>query len=766
MTLFKNHFCLLVFFVIVVIFYYPFLFLGKMPIPADTIVGMYHPFRDVVWDNYVSGVPYKNFLITDPVRQQYLWKKLAVEEMKKGTLPLWNPYSFSGTPLLANFQSSVFYPLNILYFILPFNLAWSLLIFISTVLAGLFLYLYLRNLKLHPVSALFGSLTFSFSGFSIAWLEWNTILHVAAWTILVLLSIDKIIFSYQRPTTNDQRPILWYLIFLFSLVSAFFAGHLQIFFYGLLLIIAYLFFRLHSLKGDNIKIFLFFVFCFLLFVIITSVQWLPTLKFINLSNRQFDHTGYSQEGFFLPLLNLVQFLAPDFFGNPVTGNYFGVWNYAEFVGYLGILGLIFTIFSLFFIRQNSILFYLLVLLFSLSLALPTPLAKLPYLINLPFLSTSQPTRFLFLSVLSAALLSSFGFDKILLIYQNINKNRPLFNKLFVVLNLLAAVYIVLWFIVLFPKIIYQDLLGVNSLVSLRNLILPSIFLVSFYLLFIFSLRIKKKFLKIMLSVILLLQVTDLLRFSWKFIPFTDSGWLYPSTKILNTIAQDRDLFRIMALDRRILPPNFSIAYKFQDISGYDPLYLKNYAGLVSSWENSKPDFAPSSFNRIVTPQKIDSFMPDLLNVKYVLSFVSLNLPKLTLISREGETYLYQNNRFFPRAFLVREVIQVLNDRQEMEMMFSLEDNLKTVAVSQRNIPVENRPITPNESVVIKDYQPNLLVIETKTDIDRLLVVSDMYYPSWRAQVNGVNTPVFRVDYALRGILVPSGISRIVMSIAL
>src|SRR3989338_1627115 len=123
MNYFKSHLYLLIYIIIVVIFYYPFLFAGKMPIPGDTIVGMYHPYRDVVWDNYVSGVPFKNFLITDPVRQQYLWRKLAIAQIKKGHLPLWNPYSFSGTPLLANFQSAVFYPLNILYFILPFNLA-------------------------------------------------------------------------------------------------------------------------------------------------------------------------------------------------------------------------------------------------------------------------------------------------------------------------------------------------------------------------------------------------------------------------------------------------------------------------------------------------------------------------------------------------------------------------------------------------------------------------------------------------------------------
>lgn len=104
------------FILIVLVFFYPVIGSGKIPIPADTIVGMYNPWRDNIWNNYISGVPFKNSLITDPVRQQYVWRKLAVDEMRKGNMPLWNPYSFSGTPLLANFQSAVFYPLNIFFF--------------------------------------------------------------------------------------------------------------------------------------------------------------------------------------------------------------------------------------------------------------------------------------------------------------------------------------------------------------------------------------------------------------------------------------------------------------------------------------------------------------------------------------------------------------------------------------------------------------------------------------------------------------------------
>ncbi len=61
-----------------------------MPIPADTIVGLYHPFKDLYAKEYPNGIPYKNFLTTDPVRQQYPWRSLTIDNEKNGKLPLWN----------------------------------------------------------------------------------------------------------------------------------------------------------------------------------------------------------------------------------------------------------------------------------------------------------------------------------------------------------------------------------------------------------------------------------------------------------------------------------------------------------------------------------------------------------------------------------------------------------------------------------------------------------------------------------------------------
>lgn len=208
---------------VISIFFWPFISRLLLPIPSDNIVGLYHPFQDFYRKTFTRGVPYKNYLVADPVKQQYPWRELSVSLSKKFLLPLWNPYSLSGTPLLANFQSASFYPLNILFLILPFSLGWSIIILLQPLLAAIFLFFFLDNLRLSKWSAAIGGITFVFSGFFISWLEWGTVLHSGLWLPLILLCIDKIFYE-------KVRYFFWIITFIFSISLSFLAGHLQTFF--------------------------------------------------------------------------------------------------------------------------------------------------------------------------------------------------------------------------------------------------------------------------------------------------------------------------------------------------------------------------------------------------------------------------------------------------------------------------------------------------------------------------------------------------------
>ncbi len=414
-TLLSTVFLLCVF----AIFFWP-VFLGKVPLPADDLIGLYHPFRDLYAATNPNGIAYKNFLITDPIRQQYPWRELSITLEKQLELPLWNPYTFTGTPLLANFQSAVFYPLNILFFILPFLSAWSTQVILQTILLALFTFLYLRFLKLHPLSQILGAIAISFCGFTISWYEWNTIVQTFLWLPLILLAKEHLL---QKITKK------WAVTLIFAVSAAFFAGHLQTFFYTFCIHMIYLYARIIQISShEKSQMFKFAVRKYIPFlligcaiVLITAVQWLPTLQFINLSARSLDQQNWQGAGWFIPWQHLIQFIAPDFFGNPSTLNYWGTWNYGELVGYIGVVPLFFAIYGILQWKNWYVRFFTVSLVVALVFALPNWISFLPFQLHVPFLSTAQPTRLLSISDFSLSILAAFGLDAFLR-----QKNKKIF----------------------------------------------------------------------------------------------------------------------------------------------------------------------------------------------------------------------------------------------------------------------------------------------------------------------------------------------------
>jgi hypothetical protein len=738
----------LILFFAVLLFFKPVFFEGKLPIPADTIIGLYHPFRDLYAADYPNGIPYKNFLITDPVRQQYPWRFLVIEQEKRGELPLWNPYSMAGTPLAASLQSAAFYPLNFSFFVMPFPMAWSLLIMLQPLLAGCFLYLYLKNLKLSPFAAFLGSVVFAFCGFSIAWLEWGTLIHIVLWLPLILLAIDKIfsqIHSKENAKFNYKKAKFWPLIFVFSLSASLLAGHFQFFFYAFLIVLFYFFAKWWQ-QGRSYNFLLLFLLLFLCFIILTFIQWWPTLQFISQSARELDQVNWHIEGWFIPWQHLIQFIAPDFFGNPTTLNYWGVWNYGELVGYIGIAPLLFALYALFFRRDKKTLFFGTVFFLSLIFSLPTIFAKLPFLLDIPFLSTSQPTRLLFLIDFALAILAALGVDW----YIKTKKKREIIFPLF----FLSFVFAGLWLFVLLGT-------GEHLLTAKHNLYLPTAFFVTLCVITVGSIFLTHKKIQLgILCFILIISMADLLRFAYKFTPFTNSEYLFPSTKTLSFLQNDKDQFRIMTTDSRILPPNFSVFYHIQSVDGYDPLYLRSYGELIAASERGRPDISgPFGFNRIITPQNINSPIINLLGVKYILSFSELPSPKFEKVFEEGQTKIYRNIESFPRTFFVANLKVVDTKQKAINALFDKNIDLRNTAVVYREVGYSS---FAQGKTNIVDYSENKIEVEVENTSIGFLVLTDTYYPTWKVkicsktQLDCKEEPIILTDYNFRGIVVPAG----------
>lgn len=109
------------------------------------------------------------FLASSPFSDQYgtgwAYRHWAAEQWRTlGHVPLWNPEIFGGLPFVAAMHGDIFYPTAWLRLILPTTLAMNLGFAVHYVLAGLFVYLLLRLLGTTWSGAVVGGFAYQLSG--------------------------------------------------------------------------------------------------------------------------------------------------------------------------------------------------------------------------------------------------------------------------------------------------------------------------------------------------------------------------------------------------------------------------------------------------------------------------------------------------------------------------------------------------------------------------------------------------------------------------
>jgi uncharacterized membrane protein YfhO len=718
--------------VLVFSFFLPKLILGKVPIPSDSLLGLYHPWRDNSYEGYSpEKFPVKNPLITDPILQTYPWRFLSVENIKDLHFPLWNPYSFSGQPLLANMQSASFQLLNIIFVGLPFNLSWGIQIILPIFLTSIFMFLFLKSLKLKDFAAAYGALVLSFSGFFVSWMVWGTIITTAMWLPLILFNISKY-FETKKP--------IYFLILTLASTQTLLSGHMQTAFYIALCTLLYIVFL--NIQKKDLKLTAHIFLALFLSVLISAIQILPTIEFSILSNRNSDQAYFSgRNDWFIPLQNLIQLVAPNFFGNPTTYNYWGIWNYAEFVSYIGIAPLFFVIIALLKKSKNSI-FFLFIITVSLLLGLSNYFSELIYKLNIPVFSSFQPSRIIFLLTFSLSALSAIGMQTFL--------EKKDIKKYIIVFLLIFAPLIILFVLSkYFTKIPAFNTLNA-SIIANHNLLLPMTLATFLMFAIIASNILQKK--KIIVLIVFIFTIFDLFTFAYKFIPFNKMGTIFPNTRSTTFLQNQKKPFRVMSTDRRILNPNTSIPYRIESLSGYDPLYIKKYAQLYNSMDQKSID-STISFNRFITPQNYDSDFATLMNAKYILTFDTINDQNYKKVLEEGETKIYEKLNVLDRAFFTSSIIKSDSPRDELISLQSKTD-FKEKSYSQQFKFSEGDKYGTADFLLYEDQK---FIIKTTTKQESPLVISNVNYPGWKAYVDGIKTPIKEVNFALQSIIVPQGI---------
>jgi hypothetical protein len=161
-------------------------------------------------------------------------------------------------------------------------------------------------------------------------------------------------------------------------------------------------------------------------------------------------------------------------------------------------------------------------------------------------------------------------------------------------------------------------------------------------------------------------------------------------------------------------------------------------------------------------EKLDSPVLDLMNVRYVLTRAA-DVPRLGAISRFRHiaslpsTEVFENTAVLPRFYFVRRARQVASLAEARDLIEHGQIDFRDTAVTDGpiDLPPGDDSSAPGAVGVVK-YEPSRIELSLRTSRASLLVLSETYYPGWKAWIDEQPAVIHPVDIALRGVVVPAG----------
>ena len=153
-----------------------------------------------------------------------------------------------------------------------------------------------------------------------------------------------------------------------------------------------------------------------------------------------------------------------------------------------------------------------------------------------------------------------------------------------------------------------------------------------------------------------------------------------------------------------------------------------------------------------------------MGVKYILSLTEIDSQKLEEVYTDGVIKVYENKLAFKRAFFVDNTLVANSNQEAINAMFEVNYQLSSRAVLEN---IQDKKQFEKQwsvgEVNITKYASNEVVLKTKNKKEGFLVLTDSYYPSWEAYIDGKKTEIYLTDYNFRGIIVPGGEHEVIFS---
>lgn len=347
----------------------------------------------------------RNHLVGDPVSQFVPWLTLVRESFGRGDLPLWNPYSFSGAPLLANDQSSPFSPFTLLALLFA-DAARGLSIAMLAKLwvAGLGTALFLRTMGLRSLACVFGGVSYATSSFMVVWLAYphTSVAAVLPWA-----------FAGLEWYLRTRRPAALAAVSL-AIATQFLGGHAETSLHLGFALAGYALVRLFTLPERRGRLLLGISLAGVVGTLAAGVQLVPFVTELSRASLLGDRVEVRNGFKHLAPQDATSWVVPNGKGNPaIDGAQGRLPNYPEATGFAGVGTLILAGYGLARggrrPRSEKVA---LALLAGTSAAVVYGLLS-PVAGRFPLLSVANNVRFLVVATFSVAALGALGVDALL-----------------------------------------------------------------------------------------------------------------------------------------------------------------------------------------------------------------------------------------------------------------------------------------------------------------------------------------------------------------
>ncbi len=748
----------------------------------------------------VTVVLFRDFIFSDRmlVGQDtfslgYVARAFFADALRTTGFPLWNPQILGGTPFLESLAGGdSLYPPSLLLLFLTETyraLGWKLILHVF--LAGCFMYLWIRVLGGSRGAALLSGLIYLLGPYmvSLVYPGHDGKLFVTALTPLLFATAEWMM------SRRDLVPAaaLGTVVALVILTT-----HFQMAYFLFGAVGLYMVFRCVQLArgGEGTRVAVRRFALFLSFSVLgagaAGVQLIPAVGYVTEFSRRTMTTNASEEGEALAYSSswslhpeeIVSLVVPEFVGNDAGG---ADWASATYWGrnvfksnheYLGIVALLLAMVSFMGGVREGLRWFLVTLgsvALLFALGVHTPVWRIFYDL-LPGISLFRaPSMAIFLTGFSVATLAALGVDSgVRLISRG---NGPSIVRTlsvpFAVLSLgwlLARTGVLqsVWLNVRSSGLTESEAVALETaLPHITHGFLIATFLAGLTCSVWWAMGKKVLNASIGVGLFALLIIADESRIANAFIQTIeyDAFWTPDgNAQFLIDQAEREDPFRVLSMVRGgqdVVPGIHGLDL----VAGHHPNDFGRYRELIGMAgsglpENLSPPFHPNVMR--------------MLNVRYILwpdmeygpldQFVSsgrLDPPVSQLQFADGRifssVYAYPG---LPRARVVGEALIVPEERVIEVILDVSAFDPATQAVLTESPPIELAGPEVDGTVTWVESTPNRLVFDVEASGAALVVVSDNWFPAWKALVDGDESPVLRADHTLRAVAVPAGRHRV------